>query len=221
MVVKFSFLTFDCYGTLIDWRNGLETSLGELLRSKGLNTGISAYPVYVRLEAEQEASYKSYRCVLCDTAMSVAKHFGVEMTVNEANSFAEMIPDWKPFSDTVEVLNSLHERGYRVIILSNIDRDLLQRTITRNKLTIDGYVTAEDVGSYKPSFGHWNRFFAEYKATNRETLHVAQSIYHDIVPSSKLGITNAWINRYGDPKPKEINPRYVFPNLAGLLNVLD
>lgn len=199
----------------------MESSLGDLLRSKGLNAGVSVYPVYVRLEAEQEASYKSYRRILCDTAMSVAKRFGLEITVDEANSFAETIPDWKPFSDTVEVLNTLHERGYREFILSNIDRDLLQRTITRNKLAIDGYITAEDVGSYKPSFGHWDRFFAEYKATMRETLHVAQSIYHDIVPSSKLGITSAWINRYGDPKPKEINPQYVFQNLAGLLKALD
>jgi FMN phosphatase YigB (HAD superfamily) len=118
-------------------------------------------------------------------------------------------------------LKVLGERGYKRIILSNIDRDLLQKTIARNNLAIDGYVTAEDVGSYKPSPGHWNRLFEGYKVTKEETLHVAQSIYHDIIPSSKLRIANAWINRYGEVKPPEINPTFVFANLAGLLDVLD
>jgi 2-haloalkanoic acid dehalogenase type II len=218
--VKFTHLTFDCYGTLIDWRNGLESYLGGLLQRKGLQAGVSVYPIYVRLEAEQEGKYRSYRNILHDTAIAVAEHFNLSMTDDEAREFSETIPNWKPFSDTVNSLRVLGERGYKRVILSNIDRDLLQRTIARNNLAIDGYVTAEDVGSYKPSPGHWNRFFEAYKVTREETLHVAQSIYHDIIPSSKIRVANAWINRYGDVKPPEINPTFVFPNLTGLLDLL-
>ena len=199
----------------------MESHLGGLLQRKGLRPGVSVYPVYVRLEAEQEGEYKSYRTVLQDTAIAVAKQFNTSISKSEAREFAETIPIWKPFSDTVDALKVLRDRGYKRIILSNIDRDLLQQTINENNLAVDGYITAEDVGSYKPSSGHWNRFFNEYKATKEETLHVAQSIYHDIIPSTRMGVANAWINRYGEPKPANVNPTFVCPDLVGLLNVLD
>jgi 2-haloalkanoic acid dehalogenase type II len=220
-MVKFTHLTFDCYGTLIDWRNGLESHLGGLLQTKGLPRGVSVYPIYVKLEAEQEARYRSYRSILHDTAISVAQHFHLLITDNEAREFAETIPNWKPFSDTVEGLKLLGKLGFRRVVLSNIDRDLLEKTIAQNNLAIDGYITAEDVGSYKPSPGHWNRFFQEYKVTMEETLHVAQSIYHDIIPSSRMGIATAWINRYSNARPVEVSPTFIFPDLAGLLTLLD
>jgi 2-haloalkanoic acid dehalogenase type II len=219
--MRFTHLTFDCYGTLIDWRNGLESHLGKLLQLKGLQAGVSVYPIYVKLEAQQEEEYKSYRAILRDTAISVAEHFNISITDNEAREFAETIPNWKPFSDTVDSLKALGERGYKRVVLSNIDRELLQKTVARNNLAIDGYVTAEDVGSYKPAPMHWNRFFELYKVTKEETLHVAQSIYHDIIPATRLRVANAWINRYGEVKPPEVKPTFVLGNLAGLLDVLD
>jgi FMN phosphatase YigB (HAD superfamily) len=110
--------------------------------------------------------------------------------------------------------------GYKRVILSNIDKDLLKGTVLQNSLEVDGYITAEDVGSYKPSIEHWNRFFAEYKASKANVLHVAQSVFHDIIPSSKMGVANAWINRYSDPEPAGINPTYVFRDLKGLVKGL-
>jgi 2-haloalkanoic acid dehalogenase type II len=220
-MARFTHLTFDCYGTLIDWRKELEWHLGGLLQRKGLQPGVSVYPVYVQLEAEQEGEYKSYRTVLQDTAISVGKEFNILITNAEAQEFAKTVPIWKPFSDTVDALKAMGDRGYKRIILSNIDRDLLQQTIVQNNLAVDGYITAEDVGSYKPSAGHWNRFFNQYRVSKEETLHVAQSIYHDIVPSTRMGVANAWINRYGEVKPPDVNPTFVCPDLTGLLNVLD
>ena len=178
------------------------------------------HSTYVKLEAEQESQYKSYRKILHDTAISVARHFDLPITDGEAQQFAETIQDWKPFADTVSSLRALGERGYKRVILSNVDRDLLQKTLVRNNLEVDGYITAEDVGSYKPSLGHWSRFFADYKVTKAETLHVAQSLYHDIIPSSKIGLANAWINRYAEEKPSEVSPVWIFPGLAELLHVL-
>jgi len=198
----------------------LRTHLGGLLKKNGLLPEVDVYPIYVKLEAEQEGSYKSYPEVLQDTALAVAAHFNLSITDEEAREFAETVPNWKPFKDTVDSLRKLGERGYKRVILSNIDRDLLQKTIARNDLSVDGYITAEDVGSYKPSPGHWNRFFEEYKASKTETLHVAQSIYHDILPTEKMGIANAWINRYRDDSPTEVTPTFVLPDLAGLVDML-
>jgi 2-haloalkanoic acid dehalogenase type II len=218
--VKFTHMTFDCYGTLVDWRKGIEVHLGELLRRNGLTPNVSVYPLYVKLEAEEEGEYKSYREVLRDTAIKVADHLKVPITEEHAKEFAASVPSWPAFSDTVQTLMELGRRLYKRVILSNIDADILKKTILQNNLEVDGYITAEDVGSYKPSLGHWNRFFETYKPSKEATLHVAQSIYHDIIPSSRLGISNAWINRYSEAKPPGISPSYVFGDLKDLLNIL-
>ena len=218
---KFTHLTFDCYGTLIDWRSGVDYYLGSLLQRKGLRRGVKVHATYVKLEAEQEGEYKPYHKILHDTAILVAKHFGLSMTDAEGHEFADSIQDWKPFPDTLDSLRIMGARGYKRIILSNVDRDLLQKTIAKNNLEVDGYITAEDVRSYKPSAGHWTRFFEEYRVTKSETLHVAQSVYHDIVPATELGIANAWINRYAEQKPAGVNPSWIMPNLTRLLDVLD
>jgi 2-haloalkanoic acid dehalogenase type II len=218
--MRFTHLTFDCYGTLIDWRKGIEVNLGKMLRKNGLASGVDVFPTYLRFEAEEEGQYKSYREVLRDTATKVAKHFNISVPENDATQFAASVPSWPPFNDTVESLKELGKRGYERIILSNIDRGLLKETILQEGLNVDGYITAEDVGSYKPSYGHWNRFFQEYKVSKETTLHVAQSIYHDITPCSKLGISTAWINRYSEPTPSGLTPTYVFSDLRSLLAAL-
>ena len=218
---RFTHLTFDCYGTLIDWRSSVDYYLGSLLQLRGLHRGVSVHATYVKLEAEQEGEYKPYREILRDAAILVAKHFGLSLTDGEAQEFVDTIQDWEPFADTRDSLRALGARGYKRIILSNVDRDLLEKTVAKNNLEVDGYITAEDVGSYKPSVGHWTRFFEEYKVSRRETLHVAQSVYHDIVPTTELGIANAWINRYAEQKPAGVNPSWILPNLTCLLDVLD
>ncbi len=218
--MKFTHLTFDCYGTLVDWRKGIETHLGEVLIKNGLPSGVSVFPLYVKLEAEEEGQYKSYREVLKDTAVKVAEHLKVSIAENEAKMFAASVPSWPPFGDTVVSLKELGKRGYKRIILSNIDKDILKETILRNSLDVDGYITAEDVGSYKPSPGHWDRFFDAYKTKKEATLHVAQSIFHDIIPCSKLAISTAWINRYNEATPPAVNPTYVFDDLKSLMRLL-
>ena len=218
--MKFAHLTFDCYGTLVDWRKGIETNLGDPLRKNGLAPGVSVFPLYVKFEAEEEGQYRSYREILRDTAVKVAKHLKVSIAEKEARMFAASVPSWPPFGDTVQSLKELGERGYKRVILSNIDKDILKETIHQNSLDVDGYITAEDVGSYKPSLGHWNRFFDLYRTTKETTLHVAQSIFHDIIPCTKLGISTAWINRYSEAVPAGINPTYILGDLKGLLRLL-
>src|SRR5208282_3982818 len=187
----FSFLIFDCYGTPIDWRKGIDIHLGNLLRKKGLAPGVSVYSGYIRLETDEEHGYRSYREVLCSTAIKVANAMKVSISEEEANIFASSVPLWPPFGDSVESLKQLDKKGCKRILLSNIDRETLKKTLLQNNLEVDGYITAEDVGSYKPSFEHWLRFLERYRAREEDTLHVAESLFHDIIPSSKLGISNA------------------------------
>jgi len=214
-------LTFDCYGTLIDWRKGIESHLGEILRRKGLPLDVRIYPVYVKLEAEEEGgSYKKYTEVLAMGAQKVAAHFGLDLSEEEANNFAQSIPSWKPFDDTVKALRSLGSLGLERIILSNIDTDILRETIRKNQLDVDGYITAEEIGSYKPAVGHWTTFFERYKVEKSNVLHVAQSLFHDIIPATKLGLSTVWINRYDEIEPLEVGPSYTFRNLAELNNLL-
>lgn len=219
MLGSINHLTFDCYGTLIDWRQGIETHLGGMLRSKGVSRKV--FPEYVRLEAEEEGSYKSYVDVLGRTAIKVARNFGLELTHDEADKFAQSVPLWKPFDDTVEALQKLGTLGLKRIILSNIDTNLLRETISKNNLKVDGYITAEEIGSYKPAIGHWKSFLERYGVAKENVLHVAQSIFHDIVPAHELGLKTAWINRYDETEPRQVNPDYTFSKLAEVASLFD
>ena len=214
-----SYLTFDCYGTLIDWRRGIETQLGGLLRKKGLPPNTQVYPTYVKLEAEEEGSYKKYNEILSTTAVKVAIHFGLRINEKEANEFAQSVPKWKPFDDTLRSLHSLGELGLKRVILSNIDTQILRDTIEENDLDVDGYITAEEIGSYKPAFGHWKYFFEKYNVEKSNVLHVAQSVFHDIIPATKLSLSTAWINRYEDPVPQNVHPTYSFQKLSEVIQL--
>ena len=218
-VLKFQYLTFDCYGTLIDWRRGIEAHLGELLRNNGVVPKKKIFPIYVKFEAEEESDSKPYRQVLKKTAVRIARHFGISVPEEQAEEFAKSVPSWTPFSDTTETLKELGRRGYKRVILSNVDGDLLRETILRNGLEVDGFVTVEDARSYKPAVGHWNSFLERYKVSKESTLHIAQSLYHDVLPATKLGFEVAWINRYGEGA-EGASPKYAFNDLKSLLRIL-
>jgi 2-haloalkanoic acid dehalogenase type II len=216
----FSYLTFDCYGTLIDWRAGIERNLGKALGPVTLPRGESLLSLYVRLEAEQEGTYKKYRSILRDTAKKVATVLGKRISDEATARFAGSVPLWPAFRDTTISLKQLGSLGYKRFILSNVDTDLLKQTIRRNKLEVDGFVTAEEVHSYKPAFGHWQSFLKRTGAKKETVLHVAQSIYHDIRPASKLGIRTVWVNRYGEALPLDATPWMISNNLRQMVTAL-
>lgn len=217
--MPFMYLTFDCYGTLIDWRAGIEAGLAEALagfrpRREGL------LEAYVSAEKVEERTYRKYREVLRRSAVRMGRSMGVEVDGRAAGKFASSVPLWPPFSDTARFLREAGARGYRRYILSNVDTDLLERTISNNGLEVDGYVTAEEVGSYKPRRGHWVRFLEKTGATKDEVLHVAQSLFHDISAAQRLGIAAAWVNRYGEAMPRNLYPMFVTDTLDHLLPLL-
>jgi 2-haloalkanoic acid dehalogenase type II len=218
--MKYAYLTFDCYGTLIDWRAGIETELRNVLGDLRVG-GDGLLTAYVNSEKAEESSYKKYRDVLRSAAISTSKALGAEISDGAAREFADSVPRWPAFPDTAKFLREMGSRGYVRYILSNVDNDLLEETIRRNRLEVDGFVTAEEVRSYKPNPGHWMGFIRKTGARRNQILHVAQSLFHDIVPAQHLGIASAWVNRYGEPLPPRVSPAIISDSLEALAGVID
>jgi len=191
-------ITFDCYGTLIDWERGISDAFARATAADGVTLDPRAViAAYADIEPviEQER-YRRYRDVLTEAARRVAARLGWALQPGRSTFLAESLPDWRPFPDTNPALDRLAGAGYMLGILSNVDDDLL--TGTRRHLTapFDLIVTAEQVGSYKPAPGHFTT--ARGRIGERRWLHAAQSYFHDIIPARTLAIPAAWINRKGE-----------------------
>lgn len=206
-------ITFDCYGTLIDWRAGLSRSCAELFGPSVADRTDELFNAYVQIEAEVEAQpYQSYRQVLSTVARRLALRFGFELPLERTDLFAEMLPEWLPFKDTNQALLRL-KKQYRLGVLSNIDRDLFDGTARHFDAAFDFVITAEDVRAYKPAHPHFERLLTAHSKSD-EVLHVAQSLFHDGLPAGRLGIAYVWINRYNDANETTVRPLATYPDLA-------
>ena len=196
--------TFDCYGTLIDWNAGIR---GELERLFGPEQGERLLERYHELEpAVQAEAYRPYAEVLTLALERLAAEEELAIPEGEANALARSLPDWPPFPEVPEALAELRDRGWQLAILSNSDRDLIAASQRRLGVPFDVTVVAEDVRSYKPAHGHWERFFELTTADRSKHVHVAASLFHDIEPGAQLGLTTVWINRLGeDADTRQLN----------------
>lgn len=193
---QFEWLSFDCYGTLIDWESGLLDYLRPLLQQKGCAIGdAEVLSLYSEFEPrEQAGEYRSYREVLASVVRDFARELRFEVTEAEAAGLADSIRDWEPFADTVPALHCLHS-GYKLAILSNIDDDLFAYSARKLQLPFDCVVTAQQVRSYKPSLNNFEVLLRRLGIPRARLLHVAESLYHDVGPARSLGIVTVWVNR--------------------------
>ena len=187
----FEIITFDCYGTLIDWESGIR----DAFRGAGGDAlpGIDVIPAYAKAEAAVEREgWRPYREVLTAAAARTVAELQLPQPAS-SDFLVRSLPAWRPFPDTNEALDRMKRAGIALGILSNVDDDLLAATRRHFPVEFDFVVTAEQVRSYKPAAAH---FLAARDAIgNRRWLHAAQSSFHDIVPANALGIPTAWINR--------------------------
>jgi len=206
--------TFDCYGTLVDWNAGIGRELECLL-------GPSLLARYHELEPQVQAAEPtaSYRDVLATTLARLAEESGRELPEDERDALARSLPDWPVFAEVPAALAELRRRGWRLAILSNTDRDLIEASMDRIGVEFELAVVASEIGSYKPAHGHWSAFFEATGADRARHVHVGASLFHDIAPASELGLTPVWINRLGEPS----DPRAAveLPDLAPLPDALD
>jgi 2-haloacid dehalogenase len=189
-------LTFDCFGTLIDWRHGIRTT-GELLFP---GHGPAFLDAYIALEAqvEGESSFKRYRAVLTETTRRAAQQLSLGLRPDDATALVSTIPYWPPFLDVGPALAELRKDGWKFALLTNCDRDIIALTQRRLPAAFDAVVTAEDVSAYKPNPAHFRLFQSTFGSSAGAWIHVAQSYFHDITPARELGITRIWVNRQGE-----------------------
>lgn len=221
MAVSFDFITFDCYGTLIDWEAGITRALRDAARENGLSLDPAAIlEAYHEIEpVVEEAPYRLYRDVLRETALRCASRLRWPLAPDRAGFLAESLADWQPFPDTNPALERLTAAGCRLGILSNIDDDLLAGTLAHFTVAFDLHVTAQQLQSYKPGHAHFNA--ARERIGQSRWLHVAQSIYHDIAPAVSLGIPVVWLNRKRQRPTRTAQPTAVVETLTELVDWLE
>lgn len=211
-------VTFDCYGTLIDWNGGIGRELNRLFPTIDVGELIARYHE-LEPEVQAEDPARTYRDVLRLTLARVADVAGSEVPTEEADSLGRALPSWKPFPEVSDALGDARARGWKLAILSNTDRDFIEASKQRIGVPFDETIVASEIGSYKPAHGHWNEFFARTGAEAGEHVHVAASTFHDIAPAQELGLNSIWINRLGESSSHVPTPE--LPDLSRLPETLD
>ena len=216
----FEVITFDCYGTLIDWEAGIRAAFREAAREDGIRLDedriVGTYAANERIVESQ--GYRLYREVLSEGAARTAHALGWPRDRARCGFLAESLPSWRPFPDTNGALERLHGLGISLGILSNVDNDLLEGTRRHFSVPFEIIVTAQQVKSYKPGHRHFEE--ARARIGNRRWVHAAQSNFHDIVPANALGIPSAWINRHAEVALPGGNPKMEFRTLADLAETM-
>jgi 2-haloacid dehalogenase len=220
---RFEILTFDCYGTLINWEAGILPVLHKILSAHGKKVDdAKLLKLYGDFELlSEQGTFHPYRGVL----ESVVRRFGAELgftpTTEQARSLPDSLPTWKPWPDTVDALRRLKTR-FRLAILSNVDDDLFAATRPQLGVEFDEVITAQQAQAYKPSFKLFELALSRINAPAHRVLHVGQSIYHDVIPAQALGLATVWVNRpsarpgVGAVKAAEAKPDLTVSSLAEL-----
>jgi 2-haloacid dehalogenase len=220
---RFKVLTFDCYGTLIDWETGIFSAMRPILAAHGQEIADSALlELYSELElAAEQGEFQPYRDVLQSVVRGFGERLGFAPTVAEVRSLPESLANWQQFPDTVDALRKLKAR-YQLAVLSNVDDDLFTTTAPRLQIAFDHVITAQQAGCYKPCIRMFELAEERMGVSRRQWLHVGQSIYHDVIPAQSLGIATVWVNRpsprpgAGAAKAAVGRPDLEVPNLQSL-----
>jgi 2-haloacid dehalogenase len=252
---QYQLLTFNCYGTLIDWEVEILAALKPVLAEHRVElTDEEILKLYAEFESQAEVGrYIKYREVLRRVMREFGRRFDFVPSEKELIALEKSLPDWKPFGDTVAALRALkslplpnefgsathhgndkstHSRTvgdptkYRLGIISNVDDDLLAQSAKQLEVNFDLVITAEQVGAYKPSLENFNAAIKRSGVPKDRILHIAQSIYHDIVPAKQLGLATVWVNRRhgqrgsGATLPAHAKPDVEVPDLRALVSMM-
>jgi 2-haloacid dehalogenase len=210
--------TFDCYGTIVDWNAGIRGELGRLLGDGESERLLGRYHE-LEPEVQRHDPALPYREVMARVLEQLAREEGTPLPERERDALGRSLPSWPVFPDAPAALNEAHERGWKLVMLSNTDREFIEASIAAVGAPFELSIVAGEIGSYKPAYRHWEVFFETTGADREAHVHVAQSHFHDIVPAHELAIPTVWINRLGergDPAPTR-----EMQELSGLADVID
>jgi 2-haloacid dehalogenase len=225
--MKPTVISFDCYGTLIDWESGILAYFRALASAHAIAiTDEAVLAAYSEFEpAIQNGLYRSYREVLREVVVLICERFGLYPSKTELEGLSESLPSWQPFGDSVEALRVLKQQ-YKLAIVSNIDNELFAATASLLEVSFDWIITAEELRSYKPAPAHFNELLRQTGLPKCQHLHAAESLFHDIAPTKALGIPNVWVNRSqgkrvcNASRRNLVQPDRVVNSLAELVSVL-
>ena len=215
---NFKVLTFDCYGTMIDWETGIWQALDTVFAAHGTTMPrAEALTLYHQLEPEAEyGPYQNYKGVLRTVLSGFGERLGFKPTEAELDQFAHSVRDWPAFPDSAQALKALSTK-YTLAVLSNVDDDLFAYSAKKLGEPFTWLVTAEQIHSYKPAPKHFETAFERFGVPREQFLHVAQSLFHDIKTAKSLGLANVWVNRQRQPSPTgDTAPDLEVPDLATL-----
>jgi 2-haloacid dehalogenase len=223
---RFEILTFDCYGTLIDWETGLLAALHRILSAHGKRAAdATILKLYGDFEERAEhGEFHPYRQVLETVVRNFGEDLGFTPTAEQARSLPDSLATWKPWPDTVAALRRLKSR-FRMAILSNVDDDLFADTRPQLGVEFDEVITAQQARAYKPSLKIFELAISRVKTPAHRILHVGQSVYHDVIPAQSLGLATVWVNRpsarpgVGAVKSAEARPDLMVTSLGELAAV--
>ncbi|MCD6473183.1 haloacid dehalogenase type II [Candidatus Aerophobetes bacterium] len=225
---KYEILSFDCYGTLIDWENGILTALRPALAAHNINlSDEQILNLYAEIESRVEkGKFIKYREVLRKVMEELGSKLGFMPSSSEQDYLVNSLNNWMPFPDSVEALQTL-KKTFKLAIISNIDDDLFALSAKQLKVEFDYIITAEQAKSYKPSLHNFKFAIERIGVSPERILHIAQSIYHDIVPAKTLGLSTVWINRrkgrkgFGATPPARGHPDLELPDLKTLISIIE
>jgi len=220
---EFEVLTFDCYGTLIDWETGLREALSPVFAAHRVNPDAGwVLELYGELEtAAESGAYREYRAVLRTVLQGLGERLSFAPTPTELERFSTSVKDWPAFPDSPSALQALKKK-YRLAIISNVDDELFAHSAKQLQVQFDWVITAQQAKSYKPSLRNFRLAFERIGVPHSRILHVAQSLFHDIAPANALGLSTVWVNRRhlqegpGATPPAQARPDLEVPTLRAL-----
>ena len=219
---EFSVLTFDCYGTLIDWETGLRQAFAQVFDAHGITADFERLLLQFGEHESvlEQGPFMEYKAVLRGVLASIAKLYGFTPTPLQLDAFALSVGEWPPFADSRDALRAL-KKQYKLVVVSNVDDDLFAHSAAQLGVMFDDVITAQQVRSYKPSYNNFNLALARIAVPKERILHVAQSLYHDIAPAKALGLSTVWVNRRagktgGATPESDARPDLEVPDLATL-----
>lgn len=223
---KYEVVSFDCYGTLIDWEGGIVSGLRPVLRNHGIEASDDEIlDLYAETEHKLQSSptgaYVKYRDVLAGEVGAAGDRWGFEPTPAEVDALADSLRDWKPFPDTVEALRALKQK-YELAIISNVDDGLFALTACHLRVEFDWIITAEQAGAYKPSKNPFELALRRTNVAPEKLLHAAESLFHDVAPAGEMGLSTVWVHRraekggFGAAPPSDAVPDLEVPDLETL-----
>ncbi len=222
---RYEWLSFDCYGTLVDWETGISTAVADVLSSHGVSISspeILALFADAEPRAQTAHGFLEYRAALREVMALIAAELGISLSESEMGCLADSLPRWPVFPDAADALNTLQAR-YRLAIISNVDDDLFAGSARALGVDFDAVITSQQVRAYKPDLRGFNAALERMGCNRENWLHIGESLYHDIGPANRMGIASVWVNRPdrgGGTRQTDATPDLEVSDLAELAGIM-